>query len=75
MVGYEHPVRTCFFRWAMDSPYPRYSIHAELLNVLELHLPPCVCGAHSASICFLRTRSRDVNIQDRAHCSQLSGYG
>ena len=59
MVGYELPVRTCFFRWAIDSPYPRYSIHAELLDVLGMQLPPC----HSTSIRFLGTRSRDVNVR------------
>jgi len=59
MVGYEHPVRTCFFRWAIDSPYHRCSIHAELRDVLGLQLPPC----HSASIRFLGTRSRDVNVR------------
>ena len=58
MVGYGHPVRTCFFRWAKDSPYPRYSIHAELLDVLGLQLPPC----HSVSIRLLGTRSH-VNVQ------------
>jgi len=63
MVGYEHPVRTCFFRWAIDSPYPRHSIHAELLDVLGLHLPPCVCGVHSASGRFLGTQSHDVNVE------------
>jgi len=63
MVGYEHPVRTCFFRWAIDSPYPRYSIHVELVDVLGLHLPPCVCAVHFASVRFLGTRSRDVNVR------------
>ena len=63
MAGDEHPVHTCFFRWAIDSPYPRYSIDVKLLDVLGLHLPPCVCGVHSASVRFSRTRSRDVNVK------------
>ena len=63
MFGYEHPVRTCFFRWATDSSYLCYSIHAKLLDVLGLHLHPCVCGIHSVSMRFPWTRSRDVNVQ------------
>jgi len=61
MFRYEHPVRTCFFRWATDSPYFCYSIHVEPVDVLRLHLPPCVRGVHSASVRFLGTRSRDVD--------------
>jgi len=59
MAGYEHPVRTCFFRWAIDSPYE----YAELLGVLGLHLPPCVCGERSSSVRFLWTQIRDMNVQ------------
>jgi len=53
MVGYEHLVRTCFFRWAIGSPYLCCSIYAELLDVqvLGLHLPPCVCVVNAPRLC------------------------
>jgi len=77
MIGYEYLVRTCFFRWAIGSPYLCCSIYAELLDVqvLGLHLPPCVCGVRFSSVRSLWTPSRDMNVQRSSTCSQLSGYG
>jgi len=63
MVGYEHLVRTCFYRWAIGSPYLCYSIYAKLLEVLGLHLPPYVCGVRSSSVRSLWTQGRDMNVQ------------
>jgi len=48
---------------SIDLPYPCYSVHAELLDPLGLHLPPCVRVDSILFVRFIRTQSRSVNVQ------------
>jgi len=55
-----HPTSAFFSLWlgVMDLPYLHYSIHVE---------HRCTLGSTSSSDCFLRMRSRAVNVQMFKH--------